>query len=128
MYVATSGAGDPPEIVHFESDKLSAGHAERCPAEGAHHWSVTACPSPAVRIVDPDTRTECPEGTVGEIWVHGDNVSARLLEQARETERTFGGTLVARRPAHPKGLGCEPEIWASSLRASCSSSAASKIC
>ena len=41
--------------------------------------------SPIVRIVDPDTCTECPEGTAGEIWVHGDNVGAGLLaETGRE--------------------------------------------
>jgi fatty acid CoA ligase FadD28 len=31
VYVASSGAGEPPEIVHFESGKLAAGQAERCP-------------------------------------------------------------------------------------------------
>ena len=32
VYVATSSAGEPPKVVHFESDKLSAGQAERCRA------------------------------------------------------------------------------------------------
>ena len=53
-------------------------------AETVRRWSVTACrSSPTVRIVDPETRTECPDGTVGEIWVHGDNVAERLLAEAR---------------------------------------------
>ena len=30
VYVATREAGQPPEIVHFDSEKLTAGHAKRC--------------------------------------------------------------------------------------------------
>jgi fatty acid CoA ligase FadD28 len=48
-----------------------------------------------VRIVDPDTLTECPAGTTGEIWVHGENVAAGYWHKPQETERTFGGRLVA---------------------------------
>ena len=104
VYVATSKAGQPPGIVHFESDKLSAGHAERCPStEGTPLVSYSLLPPPAVRIVDPETQTECPEGTVGEIWVHGDNVTAGYWHKPDETERTFGGRLVAPSAGTPEG-------------------------
>ncbi len=42
LYVATRRPGAPPEIVHFESEKLSAGQAKRCATVSAHHWSATA--------------------------------------------------------------------------------------
>jgi long-chain fatty acid adenylyltransferase FadD28 len=104
VYVATSGAGEPPKIVHFESDKLSAGHAERCPGtEGTSLVSYLLCPPPAVRIVDPETQAECPDGSVGEIWVCGDNVSDGYWNRPTETERTFGGTLVAPSAGTPEG-------------------------
>ena len=102
--MATSSAGEPPKIVHFESDKLSAGHAERCPGtEGTPLVSYPLCPPPAVRIVDPETQAECPDGTVGEIWVYGDNVSDGYWNRPTETERTFGGTLVAPSAGTPEG-------------------------
>ena len=75
VYIATREAGAPPEIVHFESDKLTAGHAKRCAnGSGTPLVSYGVPRSPTVRIVDPETSIECPAGTVGEIWVHGDNV------------------------------------------------------
>lgn len=49
--------------------------------------------SPRVRIVDPDTRSETPAGTVGEIWVHGDNVCVGYWNKPEETELTFRGVI-----------------------------------
>src|SRR5208283_121310 len=59
--------------------------------------------SPTVRVVDPDTYTECPEGAVGEIWIHGDNVAVGYWNKPAETERTFGGTLAAASDGTPEG-------------------------
>jgi acyl-CoA synthetase (AMP-forming)/AMP-acid ligase II len=51
-----------------------------------------------VRIVDPDTCRECPDGTVGEIWVHGDNVAAGYWQKPEESQRTFGAKIAD--PSH----------------------------
>jgi len=104
VYVTIAKAGEPPRVVHFESDKLSAGYAERCPATGGIPLvSYPLVPEPTLRIVDPDTQTECPEGSVGEIWVHGDNVAAGYWNKPEETARTFGGRLVAPSAGTPEG-------------------------
>ena len=96
VYASTRTPAQPPEIVHFESEKLSAGHAERCESgTGTPLVSYGVPRSPMIRIVDPDTRIECPEGTVGEIWVHGGNVAMGYWQKPQETERTFGDRLVA---------------------------------
>ena len=56
VYVATRTPGQPPEIVHFESEKLTAGHAERCESGGGTPLVSYGVPrSPMVRIVDPET-------------------------------------------------------------------------
>jgi fatty acid CoA ligase FadD28 len=47
-----------------------------------------------VRIVDPETRIECPAGTNGEIWVHGDNVAMGYWGKSEATEQTFHAKLV----------------------------------
>jgi long-chain fatty acid adenylyltransferase FadD28 len=47
-----------------------------------------------VRIVDPETRTECPAGTTGEIWVQGDNVAMGYWGKPEETKQTFRAKLV----------------------------------
>ena len=102
VYVATRTPAQPPEVVGFDADQLSAGHAQRS-GGGTALVSYGVPQSPTVRIVDPDTSTECPEATVGEIWVHGDNVAAGYWGKPEETERTFGGVLVDRSPDTPVG-------------------------
>lgn len=104
VYVATPAATEPATIVRFESEKLTAGKAERCEnGGGTPLFSYGKPRSPMVRIVDPDTRVECPAGTVGEIWVHGDNVAMGYWQKPQETESTFGGRLVAPSEGTPEG-------------------------
>ena len=104
VYVASSRADQPPEIVDFESDELSAGRANRCATGGG--TPLVGYPllhSPIVRIVNPETQTECPTETTGEIWVHGGNVAAGYWRKPQETDRTFGGMLVAPSAGTPEG-------------------------
>jgi fatty acid CoA ligase FadD28 len=103
VYVATPSATQPAAIVRFESEKLTAGKAERCESGGTPLVSYGVPQSPIVRIVDPETRIECPAGTVGEIWVHGDNVAMGYWRKPKETENTFGGMLVAPSAGTPEG-------------------------
>ena len=104
LYVATREWGQAPVSVSFESEKLTAGHAKRCASgDGTPLVSYGMPQWPTVRIVDPETRTECPAGTVGEIWVHGDNVCAGYWQKPEETERTFGATLVGPSAGTPEG-------------------------
>ncbi|PEG32881.1 acyl-CoA synthetase, partial [Mycolicibacterium agri] len=104
VYVATSRAGAPPTVVDFESDKLAAGQAKRCaPGDGTALISYPLNDSPLVCIVDPDTGTECPPATTGEIWVHGDNVAAGYWNKPDDTARVFGATLTNPSPATPAG-------------------------
>jgi acyl-CoA synthetase (AMP-forming)/AMP-acid ligase II len=46
-----------------------------------------------VVIVDPVDLTECPPGTVGEIWVSGPSVAQGYWNKPQESEETFGATL-----------------------------------
>lgn len=104
VYVATRDSPGPPKVVHFESQKLSAGTAQRCePPSGTPLPSYGTPQSPAVRIVDTDTRVECPAGTIGEVWVHGDNVAGGYWQKPEETLRTFGATLADPTPGTPHG-------------------------
>jgi len=96
LYVATRPHNQPPRIVHFESEKLSAGHAERCENDtGTPLVSYGAPKSPMVRIVDPETKSECPAEMIGEISVHGDNVCLGYWEKPEQTQETFGSAIVA---------------------------------
>ncbi|ORW97158.1 fatty acyl-AMP ligase [Mycobacterium sp. IEC1808] len=104
LVVATREAGHPPVTVSFDSEQMTAGRGERC-AEGAGIPLVSyGMPKwPIVRIVDPETSMECPEGTVGEIWTIGENVCSGYWQKPEETERVFGRTIVGASDGTPEG-------------------------
>ncbi len=104
LYVSTREAGQPPRIVHCDSEELTVGRAKRqADTGGTALVSYGAPRSPMVRIVDPESRIGCPAGTTGEIWVHGRNVATGYWQKPGETEHTFGATLVAPSAGTPEG-------------------------
>ena len=106
VYVATSRAGHPPNTARFDYEHLSAGQARRCESQaegGTELVSYHLSGSPLVRIVNPETKTENPAGTIGEIWVHGDNVAMGYWRNPTRTEHTFGGRLATPSPGTPEG-------------------------
>ena len=107
LYMSTPKPEDPIKVVYFDSDALTAGEAKRSAGtEGTPLISYDgplSARSPVLRIVDPETHTEVPEGKTGEIWCHGDNVSAGYWEKPEETARTFGATIVAPSAGTPEG-------------------------
>jgi fatty acid CoA ligase FadD28 len=104
VYVAARAPGHPPKVVHFESDKLSAGHAEvRSDSTGTALVSYGVPLAPTVRIVDPESRTEKPAGAVGEIWIHGANVARGYWGRPDSTAETFAGRLTEPSAGTPGG-------------------------
>lgn len=93
LYVATAESRRAPQVAHFEEEKLSAGHAKRT-SRGTALVSYGMPNNPPVRIVDPETCSELPAGTVGEIWTQGENVALGYWNKPDETAQTFGGRLV----------------------------------
>ncbi|WP_394838603.1 amino acid adenylation domain-containing protein [Pendulispora rubella] len=49
----------------------------------------TVVPSQELAIVDPDTRTPCADGSIGEVWVRGRAVTRGYRQRPEENERTF---------------------------------------
>lgn len=104
VHVATRRQGQPPEIVHFESEELVEGHATRCVSDGGTSLvSYGTAQSQTLRIVDPETSSECPHAEVGEIWLRGGNVAAGYWGKPDETACTFGGMLLSPSPGTPEG-------------------------
>jgi long-chain fatty acid adenylase/transferase FadD26 len=104
LYVTSAPAGHRPATAYFDYAQLAAGYAQRCGADGGCELVSYGPPrSSMMRIVDPQTLTENPEGRVGEIWVHGDNVGCGYWRNPRASERTFGGKLVNPSPGTPQG-------------------------
>lgn len=110
VFVATGTWSETSPAARFDTDQLAAGHARRCPAGGARTaGNVTALvsyqvpQSPTLRIVDGDTRRECPADVIGEIWVHGDNVAEGYWGKGPDEQLCFGAKLVDPAPGTPDG-------------------------
>jgi fatty acid CoA ligase FadD21 len=104
VFVASGVWRDSAEAVHFDAEELSAGRARRCAARAGSALVRYALPqSPVVRIVDVDTNRQCAQDVVGEIWVHGDNVSAGYWGKPPDEQQCFGATLADPSPGTPDG-------------------------
>lgn len=102
VYVASAPRTNRPVTLRLDYENLVAGTAEAVPG-GSELVSVGAPRACTVRIVDPDSHTEQPDGRVGEIWVHGPNVAGGYWHNAEATERTFGGQLRSPSAGTPVG-------------------------
>jgi fatty acid CoA ligase FadD28 len=104
VYVATRACSEPPVVVRFDSEALTGGVAQRCTdGAGTPLVSYGVPRAPTLRIVDSDTCVECTDGTVGEIWVFGDNVAAGYWQRSAATASTFGASIVGAAAGTPHG-------------------------
>jgi acyl-CoA synthetase (AMP-forming)/AMP-acid ligase II len=105
VYATSNPPGRALTIARFDYEKLSASEAKPCGDEGGVELVSCGVPRAAtVRIVDPETRVENSAGTVGEVWVHGDNVADGYWQDPAASELTFGGKLVDPSPGTPEEL------------------------
>ncbi|MBU3750285.1 MAG: AMP-binding protein [Mycobacterium sp.] len=103
VYVVGSPGGLAATMLTFDLAELSAGRAELRPEGGS---DLVGCGRPRsceVRIVDPEKMVELAAGEVGEIWVHGEQVSSGYWRNPELTARTFGGQLAEPSEGTPAG-------------------------
>jgi fatty acid CoA ligase FadD32 len=100
LFVSTTPANQPPTVIYVDRDELNnhrfvevASDAPGAVAQvsagkvGVDEWAV---------IVDPDTASELPDGQVGEIWLHGNNLGVGYWGKEAETTEVFRNILKSR--------------------------------
>lgn len=97
VYVASGSNGRAPVPVDFDTQRLAEGAAVRSTGGTALiRYGVPI--SPLLRIVDADTCRVCADGTIGEIWIHGENVSAGYWRKPERSGSAFDATLTGAEP------------------------------
>ncbi len=97
LFVSTIAPSAAPTVAYFDRDMLERGRAVRVAADSPTAAAHVACGQIArsqwAVIVGSGTGAELPDGRLGEIWVHGDNVGRGYWGRPEETRQTFGATL-----------------------------------
>lgn len=110
LFVSTTPMGSAPKAVHLDRNELNAGRAVRVPSDHPDAVPQVSCGHVArsqwAVIVDPNTEAELPDGCVGEIWLHGDNVGRGYWGRTEETELTFVNKLQTRLQTGSHAEGC----------------------
>ncbi|MCI4674256.1 AMP-binding protein [Candidatus Mycolicibacterium alkanivorans] len=92
LYVASPPVSETVGTARFDLQQLAAGVAQRCDAGRESGTQLVGYGPPQaypVRIVDPETGIEVPEGAIGEIWTRGDNVALGYWRKSEQTARVF---------------------------------------
>ncbi|MCV7413187.1 fatty-acid--CoA ligase [Mycobacterium florentinum] len=100
LLISTIEPSAEAKVVYLDREQLGAGRAVRVGADAPNAVAHVSCGRPACSlravIVDPDSAAELPDGTVGEVWLQGDNVGRGYWRRPEETERAFHARLRSR--------------------------------
>jgi len=100
LFISTIAPTAEPTVSYFDRDQLGHGRAVRTTADSPTAVAHVACGqvarSQCAVIVDAVTGEELPDGSVGEIWLQGNNICRGYWGRPDETRRTFGARLLSR--------------------------------
>jgi len=97
LFVSTIDPRAQAEAIHLDRTQLGLGRAVRVSPDASTAVAQVSCGRVASSqwavIVDPDSDTELPDGRVGEIWLHGNNIGRGYWRRDRQTELAFHNKL-----------------------------------
>lgn len=102
LFVSTTDPNVATTAVCLDREELGRGHAVRVEPDAPNAVAQVSCGRVTRNqwgiIADSKTGAELPDGQVGEIWLHGDNIGRGYWRRPVETEQTFGNKLQSRQP------------------------------
>lgn len=118
LFVSATKHEDEAKVTYVDRNELNAGRMVRVDQSAENAIAQVSCGYVALSqwavIVDPDTvesgvGAELPDGRVGEIWLHGNNMGIGYWGREDETTKTFRNKLGARQPEHSRAEGTDPD-------------------
>jgi fatty-acyl-CoA synthase len=100
LFVSTIEPSAEPTVNYFDRNQLAHSRAVPTAADNPNAVAHVSCGQVArsqwAVIVDPDTGDELPDASVGEIWLHGNNICRGYWGRPDESHRTFHAKLRTR--------------------------------
>jgi fatty acid CoA ligase FadD32 len=108
LFVSTTPMDEAPTIINVDREALNTGRFVEVAADAPNGVAQASAGKVGVSewaiIVDADTATELPDGQIGEIWLHGNNMGAGYWNRKEETQETFKNILKSRtNPSRAEG-------------------------
>jgi fatty acid CoA ligase FadD32 len=108
LFVSTTPMDEAPRIIHADREALNNRRfvevAADAPSAVAQASAGKVGVDECAAIVDVETATELPDGQIGEIWLHGNNMGAGYWNREEETFEVFKNILKSRtNPSHAEG-------------------------
>jgi fatty acid CoA ligase FadD32 len=105
LFVSGTPVDEPPKIIHVDRDELNRHRFVEVPQDSPTAVAQASAGRVGVAvwvtIVDAETATELPDGQIGEIWMHGQNMGTGYWNRPEETAETFQNILKSRTtPSH----------------------------
>ncbi|AMT73036.1 fatty acyl-AMP ligase [Mycobacteroides immunogenum] len=116
LFVSSIAPEAEPSVIYVDRERLGAGYATRVDATHENAMPQVSCGQVArsqwAVIVNPNAEAELPDGQIGEIWLHGNNIGRGYWGRSGETEVSFRNKLQARLDADSHATGTEPgALW-----------------
>ncbi|HEV7419031.1 MAG TPA: long-chain-fatty-acid--AMP ligase FadD32 [Mycobacterium sp.] len=108
LFVSGTPVDEPPKIVHVDRDELNRHRFVEVSGDSPSAVAQASAGKVGVAvwatIIDAETATELPDGQIGEIWLHGQNMGTGYWGKPDETSDTFQNILKSRtNPSHADG-------------------------
>ncbi|KQY09171.1 fatty-acid--CoA ligase [Mycobacterium sp. Root135] len=99
LFISTTAPTAEASVLYVDRDELEAGRAvpvaADAPSAAAQVSSGQVARSLWAAVVDPDTACELPDGRIGEMWLHGNNIGRGYWDLPEESARTFHARLAS---------------------------------
>ncbi|MDN2496142.1 fatty-acid--CoA ligase [Nocardia sp. 852002-20019_SCH5090214] len=122
LFVSATRAEDEAKVIYVDRNELNAGRVVKVDQGAPNAIAQVSCGYIALSqwaaIVDPESidspegAQELPEGRVGEIWLHGNNIGIGYWGREEETRKTFKNLLTNRQAEGSHAAGTPDDaIW-----------------